>query len=226
MRALARCNCNLRNQARKQASQPASQPPREGEPASERATTTTATSTATTARRRRRRSEDNRTNQSKQTADWALFPTLSFIGNSKQKTGAFLFPIHVKALITYRELTHWELNAQDWERAAGQDWLCELTTSTCERRGNVTAGRLLGRLFLCSHALFLPLPTWERTNRERTNREREGELCVKGLGAVGGCPRAQLDEKMGFLHSSNHLFVRSFVRSPFIHPFVLRGYPW
>jgi hypothetical protein len=54
-----------------------------------------------------------------------LFPTLSFIGNSKQKTGAFLFPIHVKALRTYRELTHWELNAQEWERA-GQDWLCEL----------------------------------------------------------------------------------------------------
>jgi hypothetical protein len=68
---------------------------------------------------------DAATNQSKQTAGWALFPTLSFIGNAKQKAGAFLFPIHVKALRTYRELTHWELNAQDWERA-GQDWLCEL----------------------------------------------------------------------------------------------------
>jgi len=68
---------------------------------------------------------DAATNQSKQTADWALFPTLAFIGNAKQKAGAFLFPIHVKAWRTYRELTPWELNAQDWERA-GQDWLCEL----------------------------------------------------------------------------------------------------
>jgi len=117
MRALARCNCNLRNQARKQASKQASARGR----ASERATTTTtATTTATTATQRAQRR-----NQSKQTADWVLFPTLSFIGNSKQKAGAFLFPIHVKSLITYRELTHWELNAQDWERA-GQDWLCEL----------------------------------------------------------------------------------------------------
>lgn len=146
MRAFARCNCNLRNQARKQASKQASQPPRERERSSERRRRRRH-QRRRQRRRRRRRSEHNRTNQSKQTADWALFPTLSFIGNEKQKTVALLFPIHVKALRTYRELTHWKLKAQEWERAAGQDWLCE-------RRGNVTAGRLLGRLFLCSHALF------------------------------------------------------------------------
>jgi len=66
----------------------------------------------------------------------------------------------------------------------------------------VTAGRQLGRLFLCSHALFLLLLTCERTNWER-----EGELWD------GGLSWCTFDEKMGFLHSSIHSFVRSFVHS-------------
>jgi len=67
----------------------------------------------------------------------------------------------------------------------------------------VTAGRQLGRLFLCSHALFLLLPTCERTNWER-----EGELW-DGAG-LGGCPGAHLMRKWAFFI---HPFIRSFVRS-------------
>jgi hypothetical protein len=117
---LLACNCNLRNQARKQASKQASLRERESERASDDDDDDGDNGDDSDGD-----GGDAATNQSKQTADWELFPKLPSIGNSKQKTGAFLFPMHVKALRTYRELTHWELNAQDWERA-GQDWLCEL----------------------------------------------------------------------------------------------------
>jgi hypothetical protein len=119
---LLACNCNLRNQARKEGRKQASLRERESERASDDDDDDDSDNNGDDSDGD---DGDAATNQSKQTADWELFPKLPSIGNSKQKAGAFLFPMHVKSLRTYRELTHWELNAQDWERA-GQDWLREL----------------------------------------------------------------------------------------------------